>query len=78
MACGGNVRTSVGGVFVVEMMRLIAWKIHELNASVANVVADPGGAHPPPPPISPNDFTDPTRRAPAPYFIVFSQSLAQA
>ena len=28
MACGGDVRTSVGGVVVGEMMRLVAWCVH--------------------------------------------------
>ena len=28
MACGGDVRTSVGGVVVVEMMWLVDWCVH--------------------------------------------------
>ena len=27
MACGGDVRTSVGGVVVGEMMRLVLWNV---------------------------------------------------
>ena len=28
MACGGDVRTSVGGIVVGEMMQLVSWCIH--------------------------------------------------
>ena len=28
MACGGDVRTSVGGVVVGGMMQLVAWCVH--------------------------------------------------
>ena len=37
MASGGDVQTSVGGVVVGDMMRLVAWCVHGDNESAIHI-----------------------------------------